>query len=132
MKKIIPIIIILIIAIGGGAFYGGMKYTQSKTQQRFTQRFGQSGSATGTFGGNLGNRTGAGFATGEIISKDEKNVTIKLRDGGSKIIFYSDTTEVGKFVSGTPNDLEIGKTVIVNGKENQDGSITADSIQLRP
>jgi len=132
MKKIIPIIIILIIAMGGGAFYGGMKYAQSKTQQRFTQRFGQPGSATGTFGGNLGNRTGAGFATGEIISKDEKNVTIKLRDGGSKIIFYSDTTEVGKFVSGTPNDLEIGKTVIVNGKANQDGSITADSIQLRP
>lgn len=126
MKKILPIIIALII-IGGGAFYGGMKYTQSKNPQ---------GSALGMPGmdmkaGRLGNRTNSGFATGEIISKDNQDITIKLRDGGSKIIFYSDNTEVGKFVSGTSDDLEIGKSVTINGKANQDGSITAESIQLR-
>ena len=131
MKKILPIIIALVV-VGGGAFYGGMKYAQSKgsnsaRQTRF-QQFGVGGGA----GGQRGTQAGGGFATGEILSKDDKSVTIKLPNGGSQIVFYSDTTEVSKFVNGTPSDLEIGKTVTINGKANQDGSITAQSIQLRP
>jgi len=141
MKKILPIILILILTVmvGGGAFYGGMKYAQSKSSSRFAnlspeqrqQGFQQLGASVtgGTRGGNSGS---SGFTLGEIISKDDKSITIKLRDGGSKIIFYSDATEVDKFVSGTSSDLEVGKTVNVSGKTNQDGSVTAQSIQLRP
>ncbi len=136
MKKIIiPIVVLLVVA--GGAFFGGMKYAQRKTQGNFQnfsnlspeerQQMGAAG--IGLRGGNSG---GSGFASGEIINKDEESITVKLRDGGSKIIFYSDTTEVDKFATGTPSDLEIGKTVTINGKTNQDGSITAQSIQLRP
>ncbi len=133
--KIILIIIGIAIVAGGGAFYGGMKYAQSKTQGKFQnfsnlspeerQQMGAAG--IGLRGGNSG---GSGFASGEIINKDEKSITVKLRDGGSKIIFYSDTTEIDKFATGTPSDLKIGKTVTINGKTNQDGSITAQSIQL--
>lgn len=141
MKKILPIVIIVII-VAGGAFFAGMKYGQSKspanlsrgnfqnmTPEERQQRAQQMGTAGVGFGGG---REGSGFASGEIISKDDKSVTVKLQDGGSKIIFFSDTTEVGKFVDGTSNDLEIGKTVIVNGTTNSDGSITAQSIQMRP
>lgn len=145
MKKILPIILAVAVVVGGGAFYAGMKYGQTKTPAGFTQkdfqnlrnlspeerqqRLQQMGTAGIGFRG--GNSESSGFASGEIISKDDKSVTIKLRDGGSKIIFYSDSTEVDKFVSGTPSDLEIGKTITINGKTNQDGSITAQSIQLR-
>lgn len=149
MKKTLLITFVIAIIVAGGAFYAGMKYGQSKASASFTQgdfqnlrnlspeerqqRIQQMGAAgIGIQDGRSGNRAGAGFATGEIISKDDKSITVKLRDGGSKIIFYSDTTEVSKFVNGTSNDLEIGKTVTVNGKANQDGSITAQSIQLRP
>lgn len=150
MKKLLPIIIAIII-IGGGAFYGGMKYAQSKSPQGFTQgdiedmrnlspeerqqRFQQMGSAgiiAGMRGARTGDGTGSGFADGEIISKDETSITVELPDGGSKIVFYSDSTEINKFTSGTSDDFEIGKSVMVNGEANEDGSVTAQSIQLRP
>ncbi|MBI3335025.1 MAG: hypothetical protein HY001_00810 [Candidatus Portnoybacteria bacterium] len=144
MKKLLPIFIAAILVVGGGAFYGGMKYAESTRQnfarrnlggqelgvplhQGFERQANGGGFRSGQRGGNAG-----GFTTGEIISKDDKSVTIKLRDGGSKIVFFADSTEIAKSVSGTQNDLEIGKSVVVSGKPNQDGSVTADSIQLRP
>lgn len=148
MKKILPIIIAVVV-IGGGAFYGGMKYGQSSSptggqnagigfanlsveqrQERLQQM--------GVNAGGKGVNRGSGFVNGEIIAKDDpakdgagKSITVKLLDGSSKIIFYSGTTQIGKMTSGTPSDIEIGKTVSVNGSANQDGSITAQLIQIR-
>lgn len=129
MKKLTLSLAIVAIVVGGGAFFGGMKYAQSKATLRF-QQFGTAG--MGARGARSGNRAGAGGASGEIISKDDKNITVKLRDGGSKIIFYSDTTEISKFVSGTMSDVLIGKTVTITGQTNSDGSLTSQSIQIRP
>lgn len=137
MKKILSIIIaiIVIVLIGGATFYGGIKYAQSKalgkSNQGNLQNVRQMGGANAGAGFRNAGSGSSGFASGEIISKDNNSVTIKLQDGGSKIIFYSGTTEIDKFVQGTLSDLEIGKTVIVNGIANQDGSITSQSIQLR-
>ncbi len=128
MKKILLIIFVLAIIVGGGAFYGGMKYIQNKTPQNFRNQINQMATAGA---GLRGNRTGANFASGEIISKDEESITIKLQDGGSKIVFFSDSTIITKSVEGSLNDLGIGKTISINGTANQDGSITANSIQLR-
>lgn len=138
MNKTLISILVVAVVVGGGAFYGGMKYSQGKTPQGFAGGEGggggqhQPGTAGDGFRGVRGNQSGGGFTSGDILSKDDKSITVKMRDGGSKIIFYSDTTEVGKFVNGAISDLEIGKTVSVNGKVNSDGSITAQSIQLRP
>lgn len=135
MRKILPIIIIVVI-VGAGAFFGGMKYGQSKKVSSAQQRFGQMG-ANGTGGLRTGvtggTRNGAGgFVGGEIIAKDDKSITVKLQNGGSQIIFYSGTTEIGKTVTGTATDLGVGKTVTVTGQTNSDGSITAQTIQIRP
>ncbi len=145
MKKNILVTIIIVLLIGAGAFYGGMKYQQSKTQSNFQnlgnmtqaerqQAFQQmGGDAAGVFRGNRqGGNTAGGFVSGDILSKDEKSVTIKLRDGGSRIIFFSDSTEIAKSVAGTLADLETDKTISVTGTANQDGSLTAQSIQIRP
>ncbi len=139
MNKLITIVIVVAVVVGVGAFYGGTKYAQSQAPQRNAQGFQnlspeERQQRVRQFGGSGGGNRGAGggFTSGEILSKDDKSITVKMRDGGSKIIFYSDTTEVGKFVNGTLSDIEIGKTVSVNGKTNSDGSITAESIQLRP
>ena len=132
MNKTLLSSIVVAAVVGGGAFYGGMKYDQSKTTADRQARIQQFGGGNG-FGGQRGTRgaNGGGFASGEILSKDDKSVTVTMRDGGSKIVFYSDATEVAKFVSGFTSDLEVGKSVSVNGTSNQDGSITAQSIQLR-
>lgn len=132
MKKTLLSIIAVAIVVGGGSFYGGMKYEQSKSASNRQQRFGQAtGSGQGGFRGGQGG-AGGGLVSGEVISKDSQSITVKTRDGSSKIVFFSDATEVSKFVAGASIDLAVGKTVIVIGKANSDGSITSQSIQIRP
>jgi hypothetical protein len=140
VNKFVLIIISVAVMVGGGAFYGGMKYAQSRiaggrgnfinlTQEERQQRSQQFGANAG---GVRTRQGGGGFTAGEIIAKDEKSVTLKIQDGGSKIVFFSDTTEIAKSVSGVSGDLVIGKNITVNGTANSDGSVTAQTIQLRP
>ncbi len=129
----------VIVLMAGGMFYFGMKYGETKASSgRLTQR-GAGGMNIGPAGGQK--RSGAGqltgvsngdFANGDIISKDDKSITIKTKDGGSKIVYYSDATIIGKSISGTVSDLSSGETVMVNGKANPDGSIVSQNIQIRP
>lgn len=125
------------IILGGAAFYGGLKYGQSSSSKNLQQRMqqqrgGRTGGMPAGFGMGQGGQ-GGGFVVGEILSKDANGVTLKMRDGGSKIIFVSgSSTEISKFAAGTLNDLTVGENVSINGKANADGSITAQSVQIRP
>ncbi len=145
IKKITPFIA-AIIAVGGISFFGGMKYEQGKTpnyqnlsQTDREQMFRQGGiSGNGARGMRTGTdanipRGGAGMnaTSGEVISIDDKSMTVKLRDGGSKIVFFSDKTIVLKMTEGTRGDVIIGGQVTVSGSANPDGSVTAGVIQLR-
>jgi len=119
------------VVVGGGAFYGGMKYQQSKVPQRNFQQAGVAGNGMGLRNVRSGNGAIGGFVNGDIISKDDKSITVKSNDGSSKIVFFSGTTKIMKSVDGSPGDLATGKQVSVNGTSNQDGSVTAQTIQLR-
>ncbi len=151
MNKIIPVIIAVAVVVGGGSFFGGMKYAEIKSPRSSVsqadfqnlqnlspeerqQRLQEIGVNTGVGfrGGASGSqRSGGGFTTGEIISKDYQSITVKLPNGGSKIVFLSDSTSISKMTDGTKADLEVGKQITVNGSANSDGSITAQSVQLR-
>jgi hypothetical protein len=135
-KKLISLIVLGFIMVGAGSFFGGMKYAESKNPLagNFRNLTAEQRAQMGANGRNgvSGNRTGASFISGDIIAKDDKSITVKLTGGGSKIIFYSSSTQISKTATGTATDLEIGKTVTVNGSANQDGSVTAQTIQMRP
>jgi len=127
-NKNIIITIVLLLLVGGGAFFGGMKYQQSREPAFFRQSAGRQGQRFG----NGGNRTGFRPVNGEIISSDDKSITVKLPDGSSKIVLFSDKTEINKAAQATRDDLKVGETVAVFGQENSDGSVTAQTIQLNP
>jgi hypothetical protein len=138
MKKVLPVIIGVAVIVGGGAFYGGMKYAQANAPVRGGRngQFAQFGGANGGPGGPGGGRGfrggNGGFISGDILSNDGKTMTVKIGTGGSKIVLLGDSTEVSKYVPGATTDLQVGKTVMVVGKPNDDGSVTAQTIQLRP
>jgi hypothetical protein len=68
-----------------------------------------------------------------VIAKDATSITLQLPgNAGSKIIFYSATTQISKMASGTPVDLANGTNVSITGTANSDGSVTAQAIQIRP
>lgn len=135
-KAIVPAVIIGVI-VAVAAFFGGMKYAESKN-------VAVSGSGNPAFsaprqGGGVGaggaRRFGAGGANvvaGDIISRDDTSITVQLRTGGSKIVFISSSTPIMKTANGSRNDLQVGQSVMVTGPANQDGSVNAQSVQLRP
>jgi hypothetical protein len=128
-NKIIVSVIVGVIIVGGGAFYAGIKYTGVNKSQRgnFTNQM------LGNQNGGIGMRGVQrldGMTIGEIITKDEKSITVKLPNGGSKIIFLTEKTIVTKNVVGSATDLVVNENVIINGSANSDGSINAESIQL--
>ena len=142
MKKILLIIIVIII-VGSGVFYGGMKYGKGKNSlgqfsgQNFQNLSSEErqqlfqGNMAGNVQKGVARGTGSEFLTGEVINKDEQSLTLKMSDGGSKIIFFSDSTQISKTINGSIDDVEIGKQIMVSGEQNSDGSYTAQTIQER-
>lgn len=126
-KKIITVgAIALLVGLVGGYFIGNGSAAKSPAQ------YGQGGmNATGTRRGG-GFQAGGGLINGNIISATNNSITVQSRDGSSKIIFFGSSVEISKFVQGAASDLSAGETVTVAGTTNTDGSINAQTIQIRP
>lgn len=77
-------------------------------------------------------RQGFRPVNGEIISADDKSITVKLPDNSSKIVLLTDTTIINKSAEGAKEDLKTGEKVALFGTENSDGTVTAQNIQLNP
>ena len=124
-------IVVIVVAIA--AFFGGMKYAQSQTTAANSAQIGVAGLQGGQGrirAGNFGQSANA--TSGQILSMDDKSITVQLRAGGSKIIFYSPSSKITKSVDGVASDLKVGENIMANGTANSDGSLTAQTIQLRP
>jgi hypothetical protein len=129
MKKYLVHGIWLVVAIVvgvGGFFYGRSTAT--------TSRAGFAG-GTGTFSSSTrrlaGGTAGGGFATGQITAMDSSSITLQLANGNSEVVFYSSSTPVSEPTTVSPSTLKVGTNVMVGGTPNSDGSLTAQTIQVR-
>lgn len=130
-KQIIIVIVVLII-VGGLSFYAGTKVGGGNPNANKVGQF-NAGGPNGMMRTNRGGaQAGSGFVNGEVLSKDATSVTVKLQNGGSKIIFLTAGTTVQKTVAGTIDDVVVGSQITANGQSNADGSINAISISQRP
>ncbi|MBP7134132.1 hypothetical protein KBA73_02855 [Patescibacteria group bacterium] len=140
-SKQITSLIITAVVVGAGGFYGGMRYQATKAPSlgngsAFMAQRGAGGGlglANGApRGGQIRGGLGGGLTAGEILSKDDSSITLKLQDGGSKIILFTTSTRVGKFSEGSLAELAPGTAVSVTGAANSDGSVSATMFQIRP
>jgi len=140
-KKISVIILVVVVAIVG--FYAGVKYQGGKTPDleammsaRFSQDQGAGEHVAGIRAGRFSGGAGGEFTAGKIISKDDQSITVELIDAdegsGSKIVFFSESTNITKTEAGIADDLAVDTQVMVTGTANEDGSITSETIQIRP
>lgn len=129
MKNNLVLTVIVSLIFGAVGFYAGIKFQQSQRSRMFS---------SGQFGNRQGgstqqnNRAGARQVVGEILTQDDKSITVKLSDGSSKIVILSDATTINKATTATKTDLKVGERVGVFGLDNSDGSVTAQTIQLNP
>jgi hypothetical protein len=144
MKRgLIALVAVLVLAaVGGGAFYYGTKvgqnrvlqnpqllFQQMRSGQQGDQFQGQGAAPSGTpQAGQRSFQAGAGGLMG-TIEKVEGNTVVITTDTGSVSVQTSDTTLIEKTVSVGVADLTVGERVIVSGTKNDDGSYTARSIQ---
>lgn len=143
-SNILSIFIVVLLAVGGGMFLAGMKYQDSRGTSVAATSQTPGGARNGNMQGGSGNMQGppnmqggssnmpGGFASGEVVSQDNKSITIKLQDGSSKTIYFSSSTTVSETTTGSTGDLKTGQTVVVIGSNSSNGSVTAQSIQIRP
>ena len=127
-KKIIKIsisVLIVIIIFFIGFFVGKITYSHSLTSN--TKGFSQSGRGNTQY-----NRSGGGFVSGKIESKDNQSITLQLPNGNSEVVFFSSSTSVIKPSAASLNDISVGSQVMIGGTQNSDGSLTAQSIQIVP
>lgn len=126
MSKLSLYLIIFGVVIAVGSFYAGVSYQASKTPttpSQFTR---------GRFNGNnsVARPNGQAFFHGEILSLTDGQLTLKLEDNSSKLIFIGERTQYLKSDLGSINDLSQGSSITVIGSANNDGSITAQTIQI--
>ncbi len=123
MNKITIVILLITVAVAG--FFGGMQYQKSQK----TSQAGQ-----GQAGQGLRQRFGANARAvrGQIVSADSGSMTVKLRDGSTKIVILSGSATITKAAPSSKSDLTNGAQVMVFGTNNSDGSVTAQAVQLNP
>ena len=128
-KNKLIVLIIGGLVIAAALFYGGMKYGRAHAAPA-AGSFGRGGA---NFAGRpaAGGSRGGGLVAGQIISKDAETITIGLQAGGSRIVFLSTSTPVMKAAVGSLSDLQTGTNVVIMGSANPDGSLSAQSIQIR-
>ena len=147
MEKILLIVgaVVLVAAAVGGAFYGGIQYQKdqvSLVQSNFIQARGE---GEGQFQGGGGMMPGGalpgdgslpsgrigmgGGLMGTIKSVDGDTLTLSTAEDVTTVTLTDETT-IQMTVLGSLSDLTEGLRVMISGETDEDGSLTALTIQI--
>jgi hypothetical protein len=140
------LITVVVLVLLAGSFYGGMLLGERRARAdlpaAFRDRMAQFGQgAEGLPGAGEGMRGQGGVARfgvqgggvfGQIEEIDGSTIVVTGFNGQQTVVQITDTTLIEKYASVTAADLAIGEQVIVSGSENDDGSVTARSVQVAP
>lgn len=139
MKKVLIgiAVLLIVVAVGAGAFWAGMTYGKSQANQNraslIRERFGARGDQFPGAGllpqGEQGEAAQLGGGIMGTIEAVEGETLVINSDEGIIRVQTTDTTLIEKNMSVSVGDLEAGETVVVSGPRNEDGSVTARSVQ---
>jgi len=122
--------LLIAVVVGVLAFYSGTLYQKNKTPNfkpgQFTPGVGRNINPSGRLDGLQIGRP----VSGQITNIEDNTITIKTPDGSNKIVIYSGSTTINKTEPGSLQDLSVGSQIMVIGKEDDSGSLTAESISL--
>ena len=121
-NTIIVGVVALIIGLAGG-YFGNQAFTPKRPTQ------GMRNSASNQFRQPANGQKNA-FGQIQDISSDK--LTLKTREGSSQIVLLTPDTSYEKTTPASQEDFQTGASIVINGKSNPDGSITATSVQTTP
>lgn len=144
---IVLVAVLVVIAVAGGSFYGGMAFQRSQQASARQQFFADrgfspgglaplSGAPEGGFGmtGNPNLPGGAGSparGSGGIVESLEGD-TLRLRGAEGEItVRLTDETLITVMAAGGRSDVQPGAQVAVAGEPDANGVITAVAIQIQ-
>lgn len=131
-KKIITSMIMLVVGIG--MFFAGMKFEAKKTasilQSKIEQVADNQNKNQDQKQVQDQSKEKPTSIIGEVISRDEQGLTIKMKDGIEKEIFVSQDTKVRKTEFVDFSVISIGQQVSVNFKNGENGRVNADGISI--
>jgi hypothetical protein len=140
MKKILigVGVIVVVLLIAGGSFWGGMTYQSNRVSQIRANFFNtRGGMPEGGFTQGLqppSDVQGRGFVGGRGTSGEVKTINgdvMTLSTAQDVItVNLSDLTRIKTMESATIADLQPGTQVMVIGQSDSDGNITADQVTI--
>ncbi len=119
---------LLVVLVVGGSFFAGTLVGESRARQGLFQgRFGGQGGQFQRQGQPPGGRPGGGIM-GTIKSAQGDTLVLTTSQGDTQVQ-TTNATVVEKYTTASVGDLKVGERVVVSGTQNDDGSLTAQSIQ---
>jgi len=148
MNRTVKIVVTVLgaLVLLAGSFYGGTLFGKQQAQAALPEGFRdrvmrlapgeEAPEAAGQrqFGqaGGGPSSASAGGLVGQIEEIDGSSLVVTGFDGQKTTVQATETTLIEKYASVTVADLVAGEQVVISGSQNEDGSITARSIQVAP
>lgn len=132
-NKLYGAMVVIALVASGLGFWGGTMYMQNQ-RATIMGRFQREGAGTGIVQNNPRGAGGAGgpqSVGGEVKAMDDTSITIAMPDGSSRFVFFSSSTKFQALIEKDSSIVKVGSRINAMGPKSSDGSITAQSIQVR-